>query len=117
MKTKFVAAVAVLAALSIPATAQNKAPAAAKVGKAEVQKLVDGVKADKTKNAEFCDLMKLEADSQAAADKKDDKKLEELDKKMEDAAKKLGPDFEKVTSSDMDEDAAALLEELAKTCK
>ena|SRR5215475_1252407 len=116
MKTKFVAAIAVLAALSAgPAIAQDKP--AAKVSKADVQKLVDSIKADNTKMTQFCALMKLESESQAAADKKDEKKLEELDKKMEEAAKKLGGDFEKVTSSDMDEDSAGLLEGLAKTCK
>jgi biopolymer transport protein ExbB/TolQ len=116
MKTRFVAAFAVFAALSAgPAFAQDKA--AAKVSKADVQKLVDSIKADSGKTTQFCALMKLEADSQAAADKKDEKKLEELDKKMEEASKKLGADFEKVTTSDMDEESAGLLEGLAKTCK
>ncbi len=116
MKTKFVAAVAVLAVLSsAPAFAQDKAPA--KVSKAEVQKVVDGIKGDKAKTAEFCSLMKLQDESQAAADKKDDKKLEELDKKMEESAKKIGPDFEKVTSAEMDEESAGLLENLSKSCK
>jgi hypothetical protein len=116
MKTKFVAAIAVLAALSAgPAFAQDKP--AAKVSKAEVQKFIDGIKADNAKTAQFCALMKLEADSQAAADKKDEKKLEELDKQMEEAAKKLGSDFEKITTSDMDESTAGVLEEFAKTCK
>ncbi len=115
MKTKFVAALAVFAALSAPAFAQDKAPP--KASKADVQKLVDSIKADKAKTSQFCDLMKLEDQSQAAADKKDEKTLADLDKKMEEAAKKLGPDFEKVTSSDMDEDAAGLLEALAKSCK
>lgn len=116
MKTKFVAAIAVFAALSSgPAFAQDKAPA--KASKADVQKLVDGIKADSAKTTQFCALMKLEAESQAAADKKDEKKLEALDKQMEEAAKKLGADFEKVTSSDMDEESAGLLEGLAKTCK
>jgi biopolymer transport protein ExbB/TolQ len=116
MKTKFVAAIAVFAALSSgPAFAQDKA--AAKASKADVQKLVDSIKADSGKTTQFCALMKLEGESQAAADKKDEKKLEELDKKMEAAAKQLGADFEKVTSSDMDEESAGLLEGLAKTCK
>jgi biopolymer transport protein ExbB/TolQ len=116
MKTRFVAAVAVFAALSASqAFAQDKP--AAKVSKADVQKLVDSIKADSGKTAQFCALMKLEAESQAAADKKDEKKLEELDKKMEESSKKLGADFEKVTTSDMDEESAGLLEGLAKTCK
>ncbi len=114
MKATFVAAVAVMAALSAPAFAQDKAPPPA--SKAEVQKLVDTIKGDKAKMASFCDLMKLQDESQAA-DKKDDKKLEELDKKMEEDAKKVGPDFEKVTSGDMDEASASLLDNLSKSCK
>ena len=54
MKTTFVAAVAVIAALSAPAFAQEKArrlPAS----KADVQKLVDSIKADKAKLAQFCE--------------------------------------------------------------
>jgi len=116
MKSKFVAAIAVLTALSAgPAFAQNKA--AAKASKADVQKLVDSIKADNTKLTQFCAFVKLEAESQAAADKKDEKKLEELDKKMEEAVKKLGADFDKISNSDMDEESAGLLEGLAKTCK
>ncbi|MFY9642916.1 MAG: hypothetical protein WCD20_01280 [Rhodomicrobium sp.] len=116
MKTKFVAAVAVFAVLaSAPAFAQDKAPA--KVSKAEVQKVVDGIKGDKTKMAEFCNLMKLQDESQAAADKKDDKKLQDLDTQMEASAKKIGPDFEKVTSADMDEASSGLLDNLSKSCK
>ncbi|MGA7323353.1 MAG: hypothetical protein WBX25_02430 [Rhodomicrobium sp.] len=116
MNTKFVAAVAVLASLSlVPAFAQEKAPP--KASKAEVQKVVDSIKGDKTKMAQFCSIMKLQGDYQAAAEKKDDKALTELDKKMEDASKKLGPDFEKVTSSDLDDESAALLDSLGKSCK
>jgi hypothetical protein len=115
MKTKFVAGLAVLAALSAPAFAQDKAPP--KASKADVQKLVDGIKADKAKSAQFCDIMKLQTQYQAAAEKKDDKQLEALDKQMEDASKKLGPDFDKVTSSEIDDESAALLDDLAKTCK
>jgi hypothetical protein len=115
MKTKFVAAVAVFAVLSVPAFAQDKP--AAKASKADVQKLVDSIKADKTKTAQFCDIMKLQGQYQTAAEKKDEKQLEALDKQMEDASKKLGPDFDRVTSSEIDDESAALLDDLSKTCK
>jgi Skp family chaperone for outer membrane proteins len=115
MKTKFVAAVAVFAVLSAPAFAQDKA--APKASKADVQKLVDSIKGDKAKTAQFCSIMKLQGEYQAAAEKKDDKKLEALDKQMEDESKKLGPDFDKVTSSEIDDESAALLDDLSKTCK
>jgi hypothetical protein len=118
MKTKFVAAVAVFVVLSAPAVAQDKPVApVAKASKADVQKLVDGIKADKTKTAQFCDIMKLQGQYQAAAEKKDEKQLEVLDKQMEDASKKLGPDFDRVTSSEIDDESAALLDDLSKSCK
>jgi hypothetical protein len=116
MKTKIVAAVAVLAAFTATsAWAQDKA--APKASKAEVQKLVDGIKADKTKMAQFCDVMKLQGQYSAAAEKKDEKTLQALDKQMEDGAKKIGPDFDRITSSELDDASAALLDELAKACK
>jgi len=115
MNTKFVAAVAIFAAFSLPAFAQDKA--APKASKADVQKLVDGIKGDKTKLSQFCDIMKLQGQYQAAAEKKDEKALEALDKQMEDASKKMGPDFDKVTSSEIDDESAALLDDLAKSCK
>jgi hypothetical protein len=31
--------------------------------------------------------------------------------------KKVGPDFEKIINSELDEESAALLEDLAKSCK
>ncbi len=116
MRTKFAAAAAVFAALSAaPAFAQDQAPA--KASQAEVQKVVDSIKADKSKMAQFCDLMKLQGDYQAAADKKDDKKLEEIENKMDETAKKLGPDFDRVTSAEIDDDSAKLLDGLTKTCE
>ena len=119
MNTKFVAAIAVCAAFAATsAIAQQKAPepAAPKASKAEVQKLVDGIKGDKGKLAQFCNLMKLQEQYTAAAEKKDEKKLEALDKQMEEGAKKIGSDFDRITQSELDEEATNLLEGLANTC-
>ncbi len=125
MNTKFVAAVAVCAAFAASsAIAQQKAPAPApqqeqaapKASKAEVQKLVESIKADKGKVAQFCNLMKLQDQYTAAAEKKDEKKLEALDKQMEEGAKKMGPDFDRITQSELDEDATKLLDGLANSC-
>jgi hypothetical protein len=119
MKTKFVAALAVCAAIAMPAVAQQKAPAeqaAPKVSKAEVQKLVDGIKADKAKLKAFCDLAKLQDQYAAAAEKKEDKKLDALDKQMEEGAKKIGGDFEKVMQSQMDDESTGLIDGLASSC-
>lgn len=121
MNTKFVAAVAVCAAFAATsAIAQQKAPqqeqAAPKASKAEVQKLVDSIKADKGKLSQFCNLMKLQDQYTAAAEKKDEKKLEALDKQMEEGAKKIGSDFDRITQSELDEEATNLLDGLANTC-
>ncbi len=123
MNMKFVAAVAVCAAFAASsAIAQDKAPAPAqqeqappKASKADVQKLVEGIKADKGKMSQFCNLMKLQDQYTAAAEKKDEKKLEALDKQMEEGAKKIGPDFDRITQSELDEEATNLLDGLANT--
>ncbi len=125
MNTKFAAAVAACAAFAATsAIAQQKAPpappqqeqAAPKASKAEVQKLVESIKADKAKMGQFCNLMKLQDQYTAAAEKKDEKKLEALDKQMEEGAKKMGPDFDRITQSELDEDATKLLDGLATGC-
>lgn len=114
MKTTFVAAIAVAVALSAPAfAAEEKAPPPA--SKADVQKLVDTIKADKAKMALFCDVMKLDEQAAQAAEKNDAKKVEEISKKEEAAAKKISPDFDKVMSG-LSEETGPMVEELAKSC-
>jgi hypothetical protein len=123
MNSKFVAALAVCAAFSVtPALAQQKAPAAEKeepaqkASKAEVQKLVDSIKADKAKTKQFCDLAKLQDQYAAAAEKKDEKKLDTLDKEMDEGAKKIGGDFERIMQAEIDEESTALIDGLASSC-
>lgn len=112
MKMVYVAAAAIL--VSGPALAQDKAPP--KASKADVQKVVDAIKGDPNKVSQFCALAKLQSQYQALG-KADEKKAEVLEKQMDEASKPLGPDFEKVTTSDIDDDSAALLDGLAKSCK
>ncbi len=114
MKTTFVAAIAILAATA--SYAQNKDAQAPKASKADVQKLVDSIKGDSAKMAQFCSVMKLQDQYSAAAEKKDEKQLETLDKQMEEATKKLGPDFDRVTASELDDDSSTMLDGLAKSC-
>lgn len=116
MKTKFVAAIAVAAFLSVPAAAEEKAPPAPPAAtKAEVQKLVDTIKADKAKLAQFCDVMKLDEQAAQASEKNDQKKVDEISKQEEEAGKKISPDFDKVMSG-LGEDTGPLVEDLAKGC-
>ncbi len=114
MKTTFVAAIAVAVALSAPAfAAEEKAPPPA--SKADVKKLVDTIKADKAKMDLFCKIMKLDEQAAQAAEKNDAKKVEDITKKEEEAAKKIGPDFDKVMSG-LSEETGPMVEELAKSC-
>jgi len=115
MKAKFVAAAVLLAAISAPAFAQqDKAPAPA--SKADVEKLVTGIKADKAKLDAFCAFVKLDDEAQKASEANDQKKVEELSKQIDEAVKKLGPDFDKVAGG-ADQTSSGPLEELAKSCK
>lgn len=114
MKATFVAAVAIMAALSAPAFAQQeKAPPPA--SKADVQKLVDTIKGDKAKMAQFCQVMKLDEQAAAASEKNDQKKVDELSKQEDELGQKISPDFDKVMSG-LGEDTGPLVEDLAKAC-
>ena len=89
MSTKFVAAVAVLTAVGAAvALAQGQPP---KASKAEVQRLVDGIKADKTKFSHYCELTKLEVQGDAIAQKnRNDPKLQELGRQCRPLPPSLG---------------------------
>ena len=115
MTSRFLAVIAAVTALSAPAFAQDKAPP--KASKAEVEKLVTSIKNDNAKFALFCELQKVQSGYQAFADKKDDPKLDELDKKMEDLTNKLGPDFVEIGGAELDDEGEALFDNLAKACK
>ncbi len=115
MKAKFVAAAVLLAAISAPAFAQqDKAPPPS--SKADVEKLVAGIKADKVKLDAFCTFIKLDDEAQKASNAKDEKKAEELSKQADEAMKKIGLDFDKVAGA-VDQNSSGPLDELAKTCK
>ena len=116
MSTKFVAAIAVVTAVTTTvAFAQGQT--APKASKADVQKLVGGIKSDKTKLAQYCEIAKLEVQTNALAQKnQNDPKLEALGKQMDDIAGKLGPDYEKIINSDLDDASAALFDDLSKSC-
>ncbi len=116
MRTQFVAAIAVLTAVTATvAFAQDQA--APKASKAEVQKVVGGIKSNKAKLAQYCEITKLEVQSDALAQKnQNDPKLEGLGKQMDEIAAKLGPDYEKVMNSDLDDASAALFDDLSKSC-
>jgi hypothetical protein len=110
MNLKLIIAVAALAAMPGLALAQQKGappPAAKPPTKAEVQKVVNAIKADKTKLDAYCQIAKLGDQMQAAAEKKDQKKMDDLNKQADALAQKVGPDYVKVTAGmeDVDPDS------------
>ena len=121
MKLNLVAAVCVLAV--VPAFAQ--APKAPKPTKADAQKVLASISADKGKMQTFCDLGKLNDQMGALDEKKDAKKLEALGKQADALAQKLGPDYAKLMDGmeQLDEKSAdgkdimAAFENLGKQCK
>ncbi len=116
MSTKFVAAIAVVTAVTTTVVFAQGQPAP-KASKADVQKLVGGIKSDKAKFAQYCEITKLEVQSNALAQKNEsDPKLEAIGKQMDDIAAKIGPDYERIINSDLDDASAALFDDLSKSC-
>lgn len=127
MNLKLVIAVVALAAMPALALAQQKGappPAAKPPTKADVQKVVNQIKGDKTKLDAYCQIVKLGNQMQAAAEKKDQKKMDDLNKQADALAAKVGPDYEKVTAGmeDVDPESKdgkeliALFDALDATC-
>jgi hypothetical protein len=127
MNLKLVIAVAALAATPMLALAQQKGgppPAAKAPSKADVQKLVNQIKGDKAKLDVYCQIAKLGDQAQAAAEKKDQKKMDDLNKQADALGQKLGPDYIKLMQSmeDVDpeskegKDLIAILDTLDASC-
>jgi hypothetical protein len=60
---------------------------------AAAQKLVKTISGDKAKTQTYCDIGKLGDQIEEAEQKKDMKKIDELNQKMEELATKLGPEY------------------------
>jgi 3-oxoacyl-ACP reductase-like protein len=109
MNLKLIIAVAALAAMPGLALAQQKGapPAAKPPTKADAQKVANQIKGDKAKLDIYCQLSKLNDQMQAAAEKKDQKKMEELNKQADALGQKLGPDYVKLMAAmdDVDPDS------------
>jgi hypothetical protein len=102
MNLKTIIAMAAIAALPVCAHAQQQkmapppqkeAPKAPKPTKASAQKVVQIITADKAKAKIYCDIAKLGDQIEAADQKKDTKKVDELSKQAEDMGQKLGPEY------------------------
>jgi hypothetical protein len=105
MNLKLFIAIATIAAVPVVAQAQKgpppaKAPPAATApSKAEVQKIADQIKGDKAKLDAYCQIAKLGDQMQAAAQKKDQKKMADLNKQADALAQKVGPDYVRVSAA------------------
>ena len=85
--------VAILLIVALPLCAQAQKPSAAKVTKADVQKVVKIISGDKAKTQTYCDIGKLNEQIEEADEKKDIKRTEELSQQIDALVKKLGPEY------------------------
>ena len=121
MKLKFIVAVIAIAAMPLCAQAQNKPP---KASKADVQKVVAMISADKAKTQTYCDMTKMGEQIEAADQAKDTKKVDALSKQMDEMGQKLGPEYVALMDGlqDIDpnskdgKDIAGMLDGLDKLC-
>ena len=91
MNLKLIVAILVIGA--VPACAQAQNPSAAKLTRADAQKVVKTISSDKAKTQTFCDIGKLGEQIEEANEKKDRKTADELAQKMKELEKKLGPEY------------------------
>ena len=132
MKLKVILAALVVTAVPLCGLAQEpkaqnmkKAPKAPPVSKvAAAQKVVKTISSDRAKAGIYCDIGKLGDQIEAAEQKKDLKRIDELNKKMNELATKLGPeyvalmsDLEEIDPSSKDgQDISLALSGLDKLC-
>ena len=84
---------AVLAIIALPLCAQAQQKGTPKVTKADAQKVIKIITADKAKTKLYCDISALGEQIDAAAQKKDEKKIDELSQKADDLGTKIGPEY------------------------
>ena len=90
MNRKSVVAILLVAAVPV---SQAQRPSAAKVTKADAQKVVKIISGDKAKTQTYCDMTKLGEQIEQANEKKDQKMVNELSPKLLALGKKLGPEY------------------------
>jgi hypothetical protein len=118
MNMKLFSVIALLGAFAPMSALSQQQPDAPKASKADVQKVIDSIKGDKAKMAAYCTFNKLDDQVEAIATKnQNDPKLQSLGKQLTESIKNVGPDFEKIMNSVLDEASGALLENLGKSCQ
>ena len=97
MKLKFVAAIAIVATVTLAHAQQGGAPASTpKPTKAEVEKVVQTITSDKANAQVYCDLNKTYDQLQEAEKKHDSKTVEALSKQADALVDKLGLEYSKM---------------------
>jgi hypothetical protein len=126
MKLKLIAAISALVATAALAYAQQGGPQpnVPKPTKADVQNVVQIISSDKAKTQAYCDLTRLEAQVNAAAQKKDSSTLQALERQADALVGKLGPEYFKLMDgleevdpkSSEAKEFMSILSELDKPC-
>jgi hypothetical protein len=124
MNLKSIIAAMAIVVLSAYALAQEPPKAAPKPTKAAAQKVIAIISADKAKTKLYCDISALGEQIDAAAEKKDEKKLDELSQKADEMGAKIGSEYVALMDGlqDMDpkdnsaEEISNMFEELDKKC-
>lgn len=95
--TKYLAAV-VFMAFAIPAFAQDnkEEQAPPPPTKADIEKLVKQISADKEQINAYCQMVKLYNEAYDAGEKQDEKKAEELAQKADEMGEKLGEEYARI---------------------
>jgi hypothetical protein len=115
---------AIIAIVAVPLCAQAQQKGTPKVTKADAQKVISMIKGDKAKTKLYCDISALGEQIDAAAQKKDEKKVDELSQRADDLGTKIGPEYVALMDGlqEMDPNAkdgqeiGAMLEDLDKLC-
>ncbi len=116
--------IAVLLLAGAPAYAQPAKPTV-KATKADADKVVKVITADKAKTKAYCDMAKLGEQIDAAEQKKDQKTVDALSKQMDALSDKVGPEYVSFMTKMQDvdpnskegQDINASLEGLDKLCQ
>jgi len=84
--------VVILVISTAPLLAQGQQPDSAKL-KADAQKVVSIIKADKARSQLYCEIIDLGEQMTEAVQQKDKKKFDELAQKLPELEKNLGPEY------------------------
>lgn len=120
MKLKSIAAAFVIAAVPLCAQAQNPP----KATKADAEKVVKLISADKAKMQAYCEMNRLGEQIDQAEQKKDSKTSAALSQKMDELSQKVGPEYIALMdgmqdidpNSKLAQDIGATMEALDKLC-